>query len=148
MPFRVRRNVLHHAKSALKDALIQIWCHGFLAGFASTIIHLNNERPGFITLVACWSWPISKSNSSFVQDFLPSQLCSSVSSRCSFSSSSLISPFVVSNSNPWYSRQVWGPSHFSDAKGTPSNSHMLVMIWQLQRHSSEPAAPAVIKSSK
>ena len=106
MPFHVRRNVLHHAKSALKDALMRIWCHGFLASLASTIIRLKNERPGFTTLVACWSWPISESNSCFVQDFLPSQLCSSVSSRCSFSSGSLISPFVVSNSNPRYSRQL------------------------------------------
>ena len=35
MSFQVRRNVLHHVRSALKDALMRIWCQGILTSFAS-----------------------------------------------------------------------------------------------------------------
>lgn len=46
IPFHALRNAFHHDRSAVKGALMQMWCHGLCPTFYNMITLCRNEQPG------------------------------------------------------------------------------------------------------
>ena len=147
-PFQADRNSCHHTMSPRHSRLSRTFWSCLRGIFIVSIRDLKNGRPGLTTLAAWFKRPMRDWSCLLEADCLTPHVQSSILSRASLSSGSLISWRTESNRIPRNTIEVVGPTIFSGATGSLSRPYNSTAMDKALAQSEELASDQKKKSSR